>query len=58
MVASRNRSDSSIRSVGERIRQEYLRKSFCPGSSPVSSGMAVDECANVWPGCRPTGGVN
>jgi len=28
MVASRNRSDSSIRSIEERIRQEYLRKSF------------------------------
>jgi len=28
---------------------------FYPGSSSVSGGMAVDECANVWPGCRPTG---
>jgi hypothetical protein len=26
-----------------------------PGSSPASGGMAVDECASVWPGCRPTG---
>jgi hypothetical protein len=24
-----------------------------PDSSPASSGMAVDERANSWPGCRP-----